>query len=229
VEKIPVFYETLLRDYGPQGWWPLCDVCGSNPTSSGKSTGYHIGDYSYPVTAHQRFEIAAGAILTQNTSWPQAEKAVFALKNKGALSPEGVLSLPETELCQLIKPAGYFNQKSAYLRNISLYFQSLGAGTPDRESLLRVKGIGFETADSILLYAFGQPEFVVDAYTRRIFQHLGIVSSSDSYMDIKRLFENSLPCDVFLFQEYHALIVEHAKRFYSKKPYGQNCPLLELR
>ncbi len=124
-----------------------------------------------------------------------------------------------------MKPAGYFNQKSKKLKTLSEFWISLKRGHPSRDSLLSLWGIGPETADSILLYAFKVPVFVVDAYTRRIFSRLGFISAKADYEEIRSLFESRLPSEYSLFQEYHALIVEHAKRYCLTKPLCQDCPL----
>ena len=128
--------------------------------------------------------------------------------------------MDENDFKLAIKPSGYFNQKYNYLRNISKFYISLDGQTPERKELLSVKGVGPETADSILLYAYGEKEFVVDAYTRRIFSYLGLINEKDSYNKIKKLFEDNFRGNVNDYQEYHALIVEHAKNYYLKKPYG---------
>ena len=130
------------------------------------------------------------------------------------------MDLDENDFKLAIKPSGYFNQKYNYLRNISKFYISLDGQTPERKELLSVKGVGPETADSILLYAYGEKEFVVDAYTRRIFSYLGLINEKDSYNKIKKLFEDNFRGNVNDYQEYHALIVEHAKNYYLKKPYG---------
>ena len=219
-------YEDLLRAYGPQGWWPLTGCRGSNPTKTGSLQGYHPNDFSYPRTLAQQFEIAAGAILTQNTSWVQAEKAVVTLKNSGLLSPSGILKADVNLLGEKIRPAGYFNQKARKLRYLCEFWISPGRGrVPSRDSLLALWGVGPETADSILLYVFRVPVFVVDAYTRRIFSRLGHLPPAAGYEEIRSLFESRLPGDYSLFQEYHALIVEHAKRYCRTKPVCEECPL----
>ena len=215
-------FKKLLDTYSYQGWWPVTDYEGENPTKTGSTKGYHPGDYSFPRDSGERFEIIIGAVLTQNTSWPQVERSLINLKELADLTPFHVLDLDEDDFKKAIKPSGYFNQKYNYLRNISEFYMSLDGKTPERNDLLSVKGIGPETADSILLYAYGQKEFVVDAYTRRIFSHLGFIGEKDSYNKIKRLFEDNFEGDVSDYQEYHALIVEHAKNHYSKKPYGEN-------
>lgn len=221
-------YNRLLDEYGPQGWWPLLELDNREDikiTKSGSTSGYHPRDYSYPKTDRQRFEIIVGAILTQNTSWLQVEKALKNLEKVGCLSAEKIIEMAIEILKDAIRPAGYFNQKSERLKIISDWFADLGKRIPTRDELLSIKGVGPETTDSILLYAFGVPSFVVDAYTKRIFGHLGLIDDGWSYDKIKGEFESNLPKDMIVYQEYHALIVEHAKRYYSKKPY---CPLVSL-
>jgi endonuclease III related protein len=225
-----IFYY-FLELYGPQGWWPLSELhgtSGANPIKTGSLQGYHPGDYTYPRTRDQQFEIICGALLTQNTSWVQVEKALLNLKNLNALSPEGILSLHLDVLKEAIKPAGYYNQKAVRLNGLVRWFMELKDRTPSREELLSINGIGPETADSILLYAFKQPFFVVDSYTRRIITNLGFVDEKADYNEIKALFEENLPKNLEIYQEYHALLVEHAKRYYQKKGSYMKCPLLDL-
>jgi len=167
-------------------------------------------------------------LLTQNTSWTQVENALFNLKNLNALCPEGVRSLGPEVLIEAIKPAGYYNQKATRLNALVLWFIELEGSIPARQELLSLKGIGPETADSIMLYAFKQPSFVVDSYTRRIVTNLRLVDEKANYSEIKTLFEESLPGDPEVYQEYHALLVEHAKRYYQKKSSYKKCPLLSL-
>ena len=143
-----------------------------------------------------------------------------------AIEPGKLLSLDENKLKDAIRPVGYYNQKTEYLREITRFFISLKGEVPKREDILMVRGVGEETADSILLYAYRQLEFVVDAYTRRIFSHLGLIKENAKYSDIKELIERNLPEDLKTYQEYHALIVEHGKRFYSRRPYG--CQLKKI-
>jgi endonuclease-3 related protein len=227
-EQIIKIYEKLYDLYGPQGWWPLINHDGINPTKTGAIRGYHPENYDLPTKRDQVYEIILGAILTQNTSWLSAEMALFNLNELNVIGPEKLLKLDVETLKSAIRCAGFLNQKSVYLREITRFFIEIEGKVPTRKELLAVKGVGNETADSILLYAYKQPQFVVDAYTKRIFSHLGIVSEDIKYMELKELFESNLPEDVPLYQEYHALIVEHAKRYYSKKPYGVNDPLKEL-
>ncbi|MCE7698342.1 MAG: endonuclease III domain-containing protein, partial [Methanobacterium paludis] len=193
---------------------------GTNPTKTGSVRGYHPENYELPQTENEIYEIIMGAILTQNTAWTSAEQALINLKKLDVVSPQKLLKTDDDILKEAIRCAGFLNQKAVYLKEITKFFISLKGRTPKRKELLAVKGVGNETADSILLYAFKQPEFVVDAYTKRIFSHLGIVKDNANYMDIKKLFESSLPRDTTMYQEYHALIVEHAKHYYKKKPYG---------
>jgi endonuclease-3 related protein len=224
-------FNFLFDSYGPQGWWPLTELHeagGANPTKTGSIRGYHPGDYTYPQTRDQQFEIICGALLTQNTSWTQVERALFNLRSLNALYPEGVLSLNPEVLKDAIKPAGYYNQKATRLNALAPWFIELEGSVPAREELLSLKGIGPETADSILLYAFKQPSFVVDSYTRRILTNLRLVDERADYCEIKSLFEESLPGEFEVYQEFHALLVEHAKRYYQKKGNYEKCPLLGL-
>jgi len=218
-------YEKLYELYGPQGWWPLISHEGTNPTKKGAIRGYHQGNYHLPSGRNQIYEIILGAILTQNTSWLSAEMALLNLDQLNVIEPEKLLLLSDETLKSAIRCAGFLNQKAIYLREITKFFIALEGRIPTRKELLTVKGVGNETADSILLYAYKQLEFVVDAYTKRIFVHLGLVDENIKYMELKELFESNLPHDMPVYQEYHALIVEHAKRYYSKKPYGVDEPL----
>jgi len=218
-------YDCLLSSYGPQGWWPLTELReagGANPAKTGSVQGYHLADYTYPQTRNQQFEIICGALLTQNTSWIQVEKTLLNLKQIHSLSPESILSVDPETLKEAIKPAGYYNQKAMRLKTLACWFSKLGDRVPAREELLSLKGVGPETADSILLYAFKQPSFVVDAYTKRIVTNLGLADEKASYNEIKVLFEENLPEDLAVYQEYHALLVEHAKRYYQKKSIRKN-------
>ncbi len=186
-------YRSLLKKHGKQGWWPLLSI------------GYHKGNYSIPRTDAERFEICIGAILTQNTAWKNVEKALLAMRKAKLLSPKAILASHPASLASAIKPAGYFNQKAKKLKNFSRFYISLKNKIPLRSDLLEIWGIGRETADSILLYAYKQPIFVVDAYTRRLF------SLDADYDEIRLLFEAVLPRDYRIYQEFHALIVEEGK------------------
>jgi len=200
----------MFDAFGPRQWWP-----GETP-----------------------FEVVIGAILTQNTNWSNVEKAIKNLKTAGKLSPEGIYGLSITELAELIKPSGFFNVKakrvkafinwlfSRYEGNLSKMFardlQTL------RSELLSVKGIGPETADSILLYAGNMPTFVVDAYTHRIFSRHELIPEESTYDEMKSFFEENLPEDVQLFNEYHALLVNIGKTFCKTKKVCEPCPLKDL-
>ena len=226
VEKdVKLVYNKLYHLYGPQGWWPLMEYGGSNPTKTGAKMGYHPLNYHLPETRADVYEIILGTILTQNTTWTSAENALLNLKALNVIDPENLLNLDKDILKEAIRCAGFLNQKTKYLREVTKFFISLEGEIPARKEILRVKGVGNETADSILLYAYKQPEFVVDAYTRRIFIHRGLIDYKDNYNNIKNLFESHLSQDMVVYNEYHALIVEHGKRYYSKKPYGINDPL----
>lgn len=224
--QINNIYQKLYHLYGPQGWWPLINHEGTHPTKTGAIGGYHPLIYHLPQERNQIYEVIQGAILTQNTSWQQANKALLNLNQLNALVPEKLLQLDDEILKSAIRCAGFLNQKSTYLKAVTKFFIQLDGRVPSRKELLSVKGVGNETADSILLYAYKQPEFVVDAYTRRIFAHLGLVDENIKYLKLKKLFESNLPRDVPVYQEYHALMVEHAKRYYRRKPYGEGDPLL---
>jgi len=173
-----------------------------------------------------------GAILTQNTNWRNVETAITNLKQAGALDADLLLAMPEEQLQVLIRPSGFFRQKATRLQQFCHFYRDYGreAGLkqqPDlRKRLLAQPGIGPETADSILLYALDQPSFVIDAYTRRLFTRLGLIDKGTSYAGMQHYFESQLPTDLKLYQEYHALIVEHAKRHCRTIPLCTACPLL---
>jgi endonuclease-3 related protein len=184
-------HDRLLAAHGPQHWWP----------------------------AETPFEVMLGAILTQNTAWTNVERALARLAERCRLEAGALLALPEAELADAIRPAGYFNVKARRLRAFCADFvdaegydalAALDTGTL-RERLLGIHGIGPETADDMLLYAFGRPVFVVDAYTRRLFTRLGLLAGDEGYETIRAGFEEVLGPDVPLFNEYHALIVRQAK------------------
>ena len=152
--NINLIYDKLLKTYSYQGWWPIIGYDGSNPTKTGAVKGYHPKDYSFPRNSKEQFEIIMGSVLTQNTSWPSVEKALNNLSLLSNFSAENILELAdscEDEFKQAIRPAGYFNQKFNYLKNIAEFYISLDGEIPSRKEVLAVKGIGNETADSILL------------------------------------------------------------------------------
>jgi endonuclease-3 related protein len=182
-------FNKLFAFYGPQNWWP-----------------------------GEGFEIAIGAILTQNTSWSNVELALANLRKNDLLDAKKLLECNINELQKHITPAGYFKQKAQYLVNLSkLWIEN---NNPSREELLAVKGIGEETADSILLYLLEKPEFVIDAYTTRISTRLGFGDSTNkSYW--KEFYENHIEKSVIIYNEFHALLVIHAKTFCKKN--GPDC------
>lgn len=200
-------YEILFTAWGLQHWWP----------------------------AETPFEVAVGAVLTQNTAWTNVEKAVTRLKAAGALTVRSLLAVPEQELAQLIRPAGYCNVKARYLRTMASWvlqraagnLSSLVAEDPEtlRDELLSLRGIGKETADSILLYAVGMPVFVIDAYTLRTGSRLHLLSQRSDYDAAQRMFTTQLPADLSTYQECHALLVRLAKEHCRPRPACAGCPL----
>lgn len=210
-----VYYE-IYDKYGPQGWWPLLEFNGVNPTKTGNLKGYHPLDYSYPKNEIQKFEICIGAILTQNTTWANTEKALINLEKNDFLNPQRIASCELDTLKRLIRSSGYYNQKAIRLKIFSEFFMDLKGKTPNRDELLSVKGIGPETCDSMLLYAYKIPTFVVDAYTKRFLARSDIFDGKFNYYDVKAFFEKNLERDIIIFQEFHALIVENEKRIGNK-------------
>jgi len=201
-------YKTLRAKYGHLKWWP--------------------GD--------TRFEIILGAILTQNTSWTNVEKAITVLKKRGVLKVEAIHHLPEGELAGLIRSAGYFNIKANRIKNFTHYLYQIHNGSLSkmflrpgkllREELLAIKGIGPETADSILLYAGRKPFFVVDAYTKRVFSRHKFFRQTSPYEQVQAFFMTRLTPDTPLYNDYHAQIVNLAKRHcFKKNPDCKSCPL----
>jgi len=209
-ETLTEIYELLYEAFGPQHWWP-----GETP-----------------------FEVMTGAILTQNTSWTNVEKAIANLKSAGCLSPEALHRIELSKLAELIRPAGYYNIKAKRLKNfLDWLFDSYDGNLAHlesvatdrlREELLSVTGIGRETADSILLYALGRPVFVVDAYTARIAVRHGLIEPDADYEQLRELFESNLQQDTKLFNEYHALLVRAGKEFCRPKARCLGCPLEKL-
>lgn len=210
--KLEDIYHQLFAAYGAQGWWPLLDHNGSNPTAAGVLQGYHPGDYSFPKNRHQRFEICCGAILVQHAFWTSAEKALVNMQQKGLIDPASVLKTRLSTLAKAIKPAGFPKQKAQALITFAGFFDGLGRRIPKREDLMDLKGIGNETADTMLCFAWGQRYFIVDAYKKRVLGDLGLIDPDSSYKEIRKVFTDNLPDDIQVYQEYHALVVEHAKR-----------------
>ena len=200
-------YRRLLRARGPAGWWP-----GETP-----------------------FEVCVGAILVQNTAWPNADRALRALKDRGRLSYEGLRGMAAEQIAPIIRASGTFNVKA---RRLAAFVDFLGRRHEGRvenmareepwalrRQLLDVPGIGRETADCIALYAAGHPLFVVDGYTRRVFTRLGLIRGDESYDEVQRFFMRRLPEEAPLFNDYHAQIVGLAKQSCRARPVCVECPL----
>ena len=203
-------YDRLLAAFGPQHWWP-----GQTP-----------------------FEVMVGAILVQNTAWKNVDKAIDNLREESLLDPRSLYRLRAEELQELIRPAGYYRLKAGRLQNLlQLIVEEYDAdvdqllaedATTLREKLLAVKGIGPETADSIVLYAAEKPKFVVDTYTHRILARHGWIDHAAGYYEMQELFEFSLPQDMAMYNEYHALLVAVGKQYCRKQPKCDTCPLGDL-
>jgi len=210
LKSLQRIYSRLYKKFGQQHWWP----------------------------GETKFEIIIGAILTQNTNWGNVEKALSNLKKNRLLAPKSLKGITEKRLAGLIKPAGYFNVKARRVKNFMFFLfdeyqgslAKMGRESTEglREKLLSVNGVGPETADSILLYAFNKPIFVVDAYTKRIFSRHKIISPDSDYNSIQNKFMQNLKNDVKMFNEYHALIVRLGKEFCKTKPKCNTCPLDDL-
>ena len=200
-------YHQLIDCYGPQHWWP----------------------------AQEPFEIMVGAILTQSAAWGNVEKAIVNLKAAGALSPKALRRLSRSEVAKLIHPSGYYNAKALKLNSLAHWLgeyynddlKKLFANNTDylRQQLLSIHGIGQETADSITLYAASKPIFVIDAYTRRIINRIGLAPDSNSYTAYQTLFMHNLLTDVRLFNEFHALLVCLGKNVCRNRPLCHQCCL----
>ena len=203
-------YNLLLKEYGEQGWWP-CNSIYSQKFKDRERSQEEI------------FEIIVGAILTQNTSWTNVEKALSSLRKNNVLNRKKLVNLSDIELTQMIKSAGYYNQKVKKIREFLKFDKKI-----NRENLLGIWGFGPETVDSILLYAYNKPIFVIDSYTKRIFFRIGLCSKDISYTELQDLFYKNLKKDYKIFNEYHALIVEHAKQHCSSKPKCAGCCLNEV-
>ncbi len=211
-EKIKRIYDLLNEHFGDLGWWP----------------------------AESPFEVIVGAVLTQNTSWANVEKAIKRLKDEGLMRPSKMAEADTGVLSRAIRPAGYFRVKARRLKEMSRFIMKECGGKLDRlgredilclrERLLGVNGVGPETADSILVYALGKPVFVVDAYTKRVFSRHGITGEDASYADIQRMVHDNVPLKVRTMNQFHALLVETGKRYCRKRsPKCGECPLGGLK
>jgi len=205
-------YKILLNKFGNQNWWPTI--------SNDKK--------------RKRLEICIGAILTQNTNWKNVEKSILNLYKANILDENRLRDISIKKLALLIRPSGYYNIKAkrikaflSFLKTYTLEKIEKTETNKARELLLSVYGIGKETADSILLYAFDKPIFVIDAYTKRIFTHV-LKLKFDSYEEWQRFFMNNLPHIPKLFNEYHALLVKLGKEYCRTKPLCKNCPLYTM-
>ena len=208
--QLDEIYNRLWEAYGPQHWWPADTV----------------------------LEVMIGAILTQNTTWQSVEKAIANLKRNDLLSLAKLYALPPEQLARLIRPSGYFNLKAQRLKNLIELVAEVYGGSLElmgqaeterlRNELLTVKGVGLETADSILLYAFRRPIFVVDGYTRRVYSRHCIIEQTARYQELQELVMDNMPSDAYLFNEYHALLVRVGKLHCQSKPRCQGCPLESL-
>lgn len=205
MRKLEKIYHTLYSHYGDLCWWP----------------------------ADTPFEVMVGAILTQNTAWTNVEKALERFD--GSLSPERILDLTLEELQEIIRPTGYYRQKSQYLKAVTTWFMSYDCDldliksrplAAIRSELLQVRGVGHETADSILLYAFALPTFVVDAYTMRLFRRYPL-EAGKTYLEVQSFCEAELPRNVELYGHFHALIVQNGKAHCKKNMECSGCPLEE--
>ena len=207
-KQLKSIYRVLFQTYGPQHWWP-----GDTP-----------------------FEVLVGAVLTQNTSWANVEKAITNLKRERVLTFSRMLNAEPEKLASLIRPSGYFNIKTKRLRHLLVFIHTRYSGSLTRmfaedssrlrRQLLEMNGIGPETADSILLYAGEKPFFVVDAYTKRVFSRQGLIADNADYHAVRDFFMDNLPRNTRIYNEYHALIVRIGKEHCKKvRPLCGNCPI----
>jgi endonuclease-3 related protein len=206
-QQLKEIYRRLFAAFGPQHWWP----------------------------ADEPFEVMVGAILTQSVAWRNVEQAITNLKAAGALSPRALRRLSVAEIAPLVRPCIYYNIKARKLKALVEWFEKccrddlnalVAMETADlRRRLLSVWGIGEETADSIVLYAAGKPVFVIDAYTRRIIDRVGLKPNGNSYGAYQSLFAGNLPEDARLFNEYHALLVRLGKNICRSHPLCNQCCL----
>lgn len=202
-KSLLLIYQRLFDHYGPQHWWP----------------------------AETPFEVMVGAILTQNTAWSNVEKAIANLRARNRLDAAAIAATRRDHLANWLRPSGYFNVKAGRLKNFCRWYLDAGGfgslsrlGTAQlRQALLSVNGVGPETADDMLLYAFEQPVFVIDAYTRRLFTRLHLFAGNESYDSLRLAIESALGPDVALFNEYHALIVRHAREVCRVRPHCGDC------
>ncbi len=202
--KLSRVYDMMHSHFGHMDWWPMQNA------------------FRPP-----EFEVCVGAILTQNTSWGNVERALYLMKKAGITTPEKVLSVDIKDLEDAVRPSGFYRQKAERLKIFTEFVSSFGGfegfrKNVTREDLLKVRGLGPETVDSILLYALSRPYFVIDAYTKRVFTRLGFPDKKD-YESWRKFFEEGIEMDVKVYNNFHALIVEQAKTFCRTKPLCSNC------
>lgn len=224
MKQINKIYKILSEFYGRQGWWPIY-----NEKKEASVYGCNA-----PRNDNELFEIALGAIMTQSVAWKNVEKALLNLKKEKLLKLEEISKISHDELAPLIRPAGYYNQKALKIKNFISWLNGFSYDFKKikkietgllRDELLSIKGVGPETADSILLYAFRRKIFVVDAYTRRILTRVGIFSGNEKYHDIQKYFHDTFEGEIVDYNEYHALIVQHGKDVCRSKPRCEQCCL----
>ncbi|MFB6076386.1 MAG: endonuclease III domain-containing protein [Candidatus Aenigmatarchaeota archaeon] len=209
MEKLREIHSKLMEEFEGEEWWPH----------------------------NSKFEVIVGAILTQNTSWENVQTALDEMKEKDIMDMKSIVEIDREELEETIRSSGYYKQKAKRLKRISKHiFQDYdsvkeffeGRDIDElREELLNIKGIGKETADAMILYAGERPTFVVDAYTKRVFGRIGM-DVGDKYDEIKAFFEENLPSDPKLYDEYHGLLIELAKEYCKKKPECKGCPISHI-
>ena len=218
-------YSALCSHFGPQHWWPVTKEGDLEPK-------YHK---KIKLNSRQKLEICFGAILTQNTSWKNVEKAIIQLNKNNLVNTEKILKISRKRLAKIIRSSGYHNQKAKKLKNFSYFLLKNYNGNIEsffkndieklRKELLGINGIGSETADSIILYAAKKPIFVIDAYTKRFYSRFFDEKKDLKYDELQEIFEKSLKKDEKLFNEYHALIVELGKNYCKAKPLCEKCPI----
>ena len=223
-------FDRLFEAFGPQGWWPTTPRGDIRPR-------YYPEKACRRLEENEQWEIVVGAMLTQNTAWRNVESALAGLWQQGLMDLHAMGSAPLDRLALAVRPSGYFNQKAARLQNIAAYIEERHAGditdflrlSPRelRAELLSLKGVGPETADSILLYAAQVPRFVIDAYTRRILGRLGVVEPEVQYDDLQTKFESELPRELEIYNEFHALLVKLATTSCKTIPECRSCCLKE--
>jgi endonuclease III related protein len=263
-DPLSLYYQKLFEHYGPQHWWPAVGSHQALPGAAASQASGSAGDWpgrggigseasrpphpkepggiggatapdGPPDSKASPFEVIIGAILTQNTAWHNAERAMLNLKKARRLSPEALRRVTTRRLADLIRPSGYFNIKAVRLKAfLRFLFEEYGGvvkemlrGDPNllRKKLLKINGIGPETADSILLYAGGAPVFVIDAYTRRVVHRHGLANGKMDYHQLQARFMESIPRDIKIYNEFHALIVRVGKEHCGRQPDCEGCPL----